>query len=52
VFGTDFGHTDIGSEIDGHRMLVERADLAGMLTKLVTDDNARALYDLPRATQP
>jgi hypothetical protein len=42
VFGTDFGHTDIGSEIDGHRMLVERADLAGTLNKLITDDNARA----------
>jgi hypothetical protein len=22
------------------------------LTKLITDDNARALYDLPRATEP
>ena len=27
-------------------------DLADTLTKLITDDNARALYDLPRATQP
>jgi predicted TIM-barrel fold metal-dependent hydrolase len=49
VFGTDFGHTDIGSEIDGHRMLVERTDLSRSLTKRVTDDNARALYDLPQA---
>jgi hypothetical protein len=52
VFGTDFGHADIGSEIDGHRMLVERADLAGTLTKMITDDNAWAVYDLSRATQP
>jgi hypothetical protein len=32
-------------------LLVERQDLDATLTRTITDENARALYDLPRATQ-
>jgi hypothetical protein len=51
VFGTDFGHNDIGSDLEGHRMLMERTDVAPEVLRKIVDGNGRALYDLP-ATAP
>lgn len=46
VIGTDFGHTDISSDVDAIRIFRERTDLGAEVKRKILSDNARALYAL------
>ncbi|HXG50665.1 MAG TPA: amidohydrolase family protein [candidate division Zixibacteria bacterium] len=46
VIGTDYGHTDISSDVDAIKIFRERADLAPRIKRKILSDNARALYGL------
>jgi predicted TIM-barrel fold metal-dependent hydrolase len=46
VIGTDYGHTDQGSELEALRNLRQQGDLAEATYRKIVDDNARALYGL------
>jgi predicted TIM-barrel fold metal-dependent hydrolase len=47
VLGTDFGHTDLGTEIEGHLQVAERGDIGSDTKRKILSDNARRLYALP-----
>jgi predicted TIM-barrel fold metal-dependent hydrolase len=44
VFGTDYGHNDIGSELGGHYLLTQRTDLDPADVAKIVDTNGRRLY--------
>jgi predicted TIM-barrel fold metal-dependent hydrolase len=46
VIGTDYGHTDISSDVDAIKIFRARTDLAEEVKKKILSDNARALYGL------
>jgi predicted TIM-barrel fold metal-dependent hydrolase len=46
VIGTDYGHTDISSDIDAIDVFRKRADLGSDVKQKILSDNARALYSL------
>jgi predicted TIM-barrel fold metal-dependent hydrolase len=46
VLGTDFGHQDLGSDIEAHRLLPARNDVGREMLPAVADRNGRALYAL------
>jgi len=46
VIGTDYGHTDISSDLDAIGVFKTRADLASEVKRKILSDNARALYGL------
>lgn len=46
VIGTDYGHTDISSDVDAIRAFRERTDLSDEVKQKILSDNARALYAL------
>jgi predicted TIM-barrel fold metal-dependent hydrolase len=46
VIGTDYGHTDISSDVDAIGVFQKRADLASEVKRKILSDNARALYGL------
>ena len=46
VIGTDYGHTDISSDVDAIRIFRERNDLTPAVKQKILSDNARALYAL------
>jgi predicted TIM-barrel fold metal-dependent hydrolase len=46
VFGTDYGHVDVGTDLEGHRILTEREDLDGEVAGAIVNSNARTLYGL------
>jgi len=50
VVGTDYGHNDMGSDLEAHRILLERPDVHSDLTERIVDANARALYGLEAPT--
>jgi predicted TIM-barrel fold metal-dependent hydrolase len=46
VIGTDYGHADIGFDMGGHRMLLERTDVDRSILEGIVSSNARKLYGL------
>ncbi len=46
VIGTDYGHADTSTELEAHRLILERNDLPEGAARRMVDDNARALYGL------
>ncbi len=46
VIGTDYGHTDISSDIDAIKIFKTRTDLTPEVKQKILSDNARALYGL------
>jgi predicted TIM-barrel fold metal-dependent hydrolase len=44
VVGTDYGHTDISSDIDAIKLFRQRTDLSDHVKRKILSDNARALY--------
>jgi predicted TIM-barrel fold metal-dependent hydrolase len=44
VIGTDYGHTDISSDVDAIDIFRARDDLSGAVKQKILSDNARALY--------
>ena len=46
VIGTDYGHTDISSDVDAIKLFRERADVTPAVKRKILSDNARALYGL------
>jgi predicted TIM-barrel fold metal-dependent hydrolase len=46
VVGTDYGHTDISSDVDAIRIFRQRTDLTPEVKGKILSDNARTLYGL------
>ena len=46
IIGTDYGHTDISSDVDAIKVFKARTDLAPEVKRKILSDNARALYGL------
>ena len=46
VIGTDYGHTDISSDVDAIKVFKARTDLAPHVKQKILSDNARTLYGL------
>ena len=46
VIGTDYGHSDIGFDMEGHRLLKERDDVDPAILDQIVSGNGRALYGL------
>jgi predicted TIM-barrel fold metal-dependent hydrolase len=46
VIGTDYGHTDISSDVDAINIFKARTDLTTEVKRKILSDNARALYGL------
>lgn len=46
VIGTDYGHTDISSDVDAIKIFRERNDLTPVVKEKILSDNSRALYAL------
>jgi predicted TIM-barrel fold metal-dependent hydrolase len=46
VIGTDYGHTDISSDVDAIKLFRERRDVTPAWKRKILSDNARALYGL------
>ncbi|MGH7769714.1 MAG: amidohydrolase family protein [Candidatus Binatia bacterium] len=46
VIGTDYGHTDISSDVDAIKIFRARNDLDDAVKKKILSDNSRALYGL------
>ena len=44
VIGTDYGHTDISSDVDAINVFRDRTDLPPNVKQKILSDNARALY--------
>jgi predicted TIM-barrel fold metal-dependent hydrolase len=46
VIGTDYGHADTSTELDAHRLIIERTDLPPGAAKRMAGENAKALFGL------
>ena len=46
IFGSDYGHSDVGTDLEGHRILLAREDLPAGVAEKITDANARRLFGL------
>ena len=46
VIGTDYGHTDVSSDVDAIRVFRERTDISEDVKRKILSDNARRLYGL------
>lgn len=46
VIGTDYGHTDISSDVDAIQVFRDRTDISAEVKNKILSDNARALYAL------
>ena len=44
VIGTDYGHTDISSDVDAIKIFRQRGDLTPQVKQKILSDNSRALY--------
>ena len=52
VYGTDYGHMDLGSDPDGLHIVATRPDLDPAVAREIVDGNARRLFDLDATFQP
>ncbi len=46
VLGSDYGHADIGWDMEGHRILAERTDVDPAILQKIVNTNGRLLYGL------
>ncbi|MSO65560.1 MAG: amidohydrolase [Alphaproteobacteria bacterium] len=46
VLGSDFGHNDLGTDMDAHRLLLQRRDVPAPALAAIVDRNGRRLYGL------
>ncbi|MSO65181.1 MAG: hypothetical protein EXQ85_05185 [Alphaproteobacteria bacterium] len=46
VVGTDFGHNDLGTDVEAHRLLLGRTDVSADVLQRIADTNGRRLYGL------
>lgn len=46
MIGTDYGHVDIGHDLEAHRMLLARQDVPIEHLERIVDSNARAAFGL------
>jgi uncharacterized protein len=52
VYGTDFGHLDIGSDPDGLHAMETRPDVDAAVARHIVDTNARSLLGIDGAFRP
>jgi predicted TIM-barrel fold metal-dependent hydrolase len=52
VVGTDYGHLDIGSDLNAARIVAARPDLDPSVTKKIVDDNGRRLFGIDPSFRP
>jgi predicted TIM-barrel fold metal-dependent hydrolase len=52
VMGTDYGHIDIGSDIDAAGIIARRSDLGSTLARKIVDQNGRRLYGIDPSFTP
>ncbi len=52
VYGTDYGHLDIGSDPDGLHVMATRPDIDAKVARQIVDTNARRLLGIDPAFQP
>ncbi len=52
VYGTDYGHMDVGSDPDGMHVVLERPDLDRAVARKLVDENARRLFGIDPAFEP
>jgi predicted TIM-barrel fold metal-dependent hydrolase len=52
VYGTDFGHLDLGSDPTGLQFVAARSDLDPSVARQIVDDNGRRLYGIDPSFQP
>ncbi len=47
VLGSDFGHTDFGTDVGAHGLLLQRTDVDPEMLQRICEANGRRLYGLP-----
>jgi len=52
VYGTDYGHLDIGSDPDGMYFIATRPDVSHEIATKIVDDNARQLLGIKSTFRP
>ena len=52
VYGTDYGHLDIGSDPDGMHVITSRTDIGADVARNMVDTNGRRLLGIDPAFQP
>jgi hypothetical protein len=52
IYGTDFGHLDIGSDPDGLHVMATRPDIDADTARRIVDNNARRLLGIDPAFCP
>jgi predicted TIM-barrel fold metal-dependent hydrolase len=52
VYGTDFGHLDLGSDPNGLHIVATRSGVDSAVARKIVDDNGRRLYGIDPAFQP
>jgi len=46
VLGSDFGHSDFGTDVGAHELILKRSDLDASVVNKITEMNGRRLYGL------
>jgi predicted TIM-barrel fold metal-dependent hydrolase len=52
VYGTDYGHMDVGSDPDGLHVVLTRPDIDPAVRRRIVDHNGRRLFGISPAFQP
>jgi hypothetical protein len=52
VYGTDYGHLDIGSDPDGLHVMTNRPDIDPAVARKIVDANGRRLLGIDPSFQP
>jgi hypothetical protein len=52
VYGTDYGHLDIGSDPDGLHVMTNRPDIDPAIARKIVDANGRRLLGIDPSFQP
>jgi predicted TIM-barrel fold metal-dependent hydrolase len=52
IYGTDFGHLDIGSDPDGLHVITNRTDISPDVARMIVDTNARRLLGVDPSFTP
>lgn len=52
IYGTDYGHLDIGSDPDGLHLISTRSDIEPQVARMIVDTNARRLFGIDLDFRP
>jgi hypothetical protein len=52
VYGTDYGHLDIGSDPDGMHVMTTRPDIDPLVARQIVDANGRRLFGIEASFRP